>query len=158
MAPVLTHGPVRAYGGIEVRLHVFVTLEENGFYGRIYILYLYRRTKSPCYQLDRRLVKPKIRCEHGSKEKGSSPVVAQTRNPEGCNDHSQTLRSCKGRNFIIRRWVTTRFLLRRVPYQAVNNNSFRCIILTWDVILSLKNHRLTNAENEDISSYEEDDK
>ena len=56
-APMLTHEPVTAYGGIEVKLHVFVTSEENGLYGRIYILLLYRRTKSPCYQLDRRLVK-----------------------------------------------------------------------------------------------------
>jgi len=56
---MLTHEPVRAYGGIEVKLHVFVTSEENGFYGRIYILLLYRRTKCPCYHVDRRLFKPK---------------------------------------------------------------------------------------------------
>ena len=82
------HEHVSANGGIEVRLHVFVTSEENGLYGRIYILHLYRRTKSPCYQLDRRLVKPKNRWEHDSKEKCSSPVVAQTRNTEGYTDHS----------------------------------------------------------------------
>lgn len=60
-ALTLMHEHVSANGGIEVRLHVFVTSEENGLYGRIYILHLYRRTKSPCYQLDRRLVKPKNR-------------------------------------------------------------------------------------------------